>query len=291
MPLNPKPDPEFVSVQVSEARRYYLDLKPSNEAGLTVVCGGVEKVRSDYEINRDQFPYFGIEMVTEGRGELVLDGNLFPLSPGMVFAYGPRTPHQIRNLPADRMRKHYIDFAGTQAEQLVRGSGLLDGKPLRLTRMHELVEIFDLIDREARADSDTVAEICEHLLRLLLVKIRQCSLAEGPATTRAFATYERIRRHIEAHSLRFHTIEEVALECDVTPIHLSRLFRRFGGVGAYRFLLRTKMNHAAALLLEENLLIKDVAERLNFADAFQFSRAFKRVYGIPPKQLIESSLS
>ena len=108
---------------------------------------------------------------------------------------------------------------------------------------------------------------------------------------RAYATYERIRLHIESHYLRLRTIEAVAAECDVTSIHISRLFRRFGGVGAYRFLLRIRMNHAAELLVAERMLIKDVAERLGFSDAFQFSRAFKRVYGIPPQELIASSFS
>ncbi|TWU46897.1 AraC family transcriptional regulator [Rubripirellula reticaptiva] len=282
-------DPEFVSDQVSQARRYYLNLKPPESAPLTVVCGGVERMRTDYVINRDRFPYFGIELVTEGRGELMLDGESFTLSPGNVFAYGPKTAHRIANQAPSRMRKFYVDFVGQEAFQLASDAGLMDSCPLRVTRMHELVEVFEMLDREARADSDTAGEVCNQLLRLLLIKIRQCCLADSPMMPRAYATYERVRQHIESEYLRLHTIEEVASECDVTPIHLSRLFRRFGGVGAYRYLLRIKMNHAAEMLLEERLLIKEVAERMGFSDAFQFSRAFKRVYGIPPKQLIQSS--
>ncbi len=45
------------------------------------------------------------------------------------------------------------------------------------------------------------------------------------------------------------------------------------------------MNYAAGLLMNEGLLVPEVAQRLGFPDAFQFSRAFKRVYGIPPSQL------
>ncbi len=40
--------PYFVSTQVTEARRYFLELatKPGRE--IVVVCGGCERVRSDY---------------------------------------------------------------------------------------------------------------------------------------------------------------------------------------------------------------------------------------------------
>ena len=283
-----KSEPEFISDQVSQACRYYLNLKPSDAASLTVVCGGVERMKADYVVNRDHFQYYGIEMVTEGRGELTLDGNTFSLSPGVIFAYGPRTPHRIANQGSDRMRKFYVDFAGHDAQQELSAAGLLDSRPLHVTRMHELVELFEMLDREARAEGDNESEVCDQLLRLMMIKIRKSCLAEGPALSRSYATYERIREHIEINFLRLPTVEAVAAECDITPIHLSRLFRRFGGVGAYRFLLRKKMNHAAELLLEERLLIKDAAERLGFSDAFQFSRAFKRVYGIPPKQLLQS---
>ena len=37
-------EPAFISDQVSQARRYYLNLKPSDDASLTVVCGGVERM-------------------------------------------------------------------------------------------------------------------------------------------------------------------------------------------------------------------------------------------------------
>ena len=50
------------------------------------------------------------------------------------------------------------------------------------------------------------------------------------------------------------------------------------------------MNRAAEMLLEDRLLIKEVAKQLGFSDPFQFSRAFKGVYGIPPKQLVRGQL-
>lgn len=282
-------EPAFVSHQVSDARRYYLNLSPSPDAGLAVVCGGVERMRADYVVERESFPFIGIELVTEGAGELYLDTASYSLSPGVLFAYGPDTKHRIQNRPPERMRKFYVDIAGREAPSLARQVGLLGTAPLRVTRIHELVELFEMLDREARSDSDLAGDVCESLMRLMFAKIRQSCVAEKPGIPRSYATYERIRKHIDEHFLRLRSIEDVAAECDVTPIHLSRLFRRFGGVGAYRFLMRKKMNFAAELLLEEGMLVKDAATALGFSDAFQFSRAFKRVYGIPPKRLMQSS--
>jgi AraC-like DNA-binding protein len=53
--------------------------------------------------------------------------------------------------------------------------------------------------------------------------------------------------------------------------------------------MRQKMNRATELLLDGGLLVKQVAEELGFGDAFQFSRAFKRVYGLPPERFMKQA--
>ncbi len=281
-------EPAFVSQQVTEPRRYYLNLNPPPKAAFTVVCGGVERMRPEYVVSRRDFPYFAVELVAEGEGTLLLNGHRFHLAPGVVFAYGPGVTHTIRNHPRHRMRKYYLDFAGCEARALLNAAGLGQWKALRIAALHELVEVFETLGREARDDSAATRAICETLARLLLLKIQQRAVSGGRDLPRSFATYERIRRHVEEHHQRLRTVEDIARECHVTPMYVARLFRKFGRTGAYQFLLRLKMNRAAELLLDEGLLVKETAARLGFADAFQFSRAFKRVHGVPPTQLLES---
>ena len=48
--------------------------------------------------------------------------------------------------------------------------------------------------------------------------------------------------------------------------------------------MRHKMKFAADLLSHPDVLVKQVAMRLEFADQYQFSRHFKRVFGLSPMQ-------
>jgi AraC-like DNA-binding protein len=288
MSRNSAPDPSepaFISRQVTEARRYYLNLNPSRTAAFVVVCGGVERLRPDYVILRRNLPYFGVELVAEGEGSVVLNGRRFHLAPGSVFAYGPGIVHTIRNHAQHRMRKYYLVFAGREARALLRATGLGQWKALHVAALHELVGIFEALWREAREDTALARTLCETLARLLLLKIQQHAVPGGRSVPRSFKTYERLRQYIEQHHLRVHTVNEIARQCHVTPMYASRLFRRFGRTGAYQFLLRLKMNHAAEMLAD-GLLVKETAAQLGFADAFQFSRAFKRVHGVPPTHLL-----
>lgn len=281
-----EPLPEFVSQQVTEARRFFLNLAPTSTTSLEVVCGGVERMRPDYVVDRIDFPYFAMELVAEGGGELTIGGDRYALAPGTIFAYGPGVPHVIRNHPDNGMRKYYLDFVGTQSEELLNAAGLVrEGREFTVVevgRTHELIHLFEMLIRDASENGPMVSEICNALVRLLFLKIRQSRLRSTSEMPKAFATFERVRQFIEENFLQLDKAQDIAEGCGITPVYLSRLFGRFGDCGAHQFLMRRKMNYAAGLLMNEGLLVKEVASRLGFTDPFQFSRSFKRVYGIPP---------
>ena len=282
--------PEFISRQVEEARHFFQNLKPNRRSRLEVVCGGVERMQADYVIDRSDFPYFGIELVAEGTGTVTLNGTQYDLSPGVVFAYGPGTDHTICNQGDKPMRKYYLDFVGTRSEKLLTEASLSDHpghfQAVSVRDLYELTELFEMFIRNADHGGTLEHSVANSLLHVLALKIAQLRLPDGKAATKSYASYERIRRYIDEHYPQLHTIEQVAEECEMTPVYLSRLFARFSDTGAYEYLLQKRMNHAAGLLMNESLLVREVAERLGFRDAFQFSRAFKRVYGIAPSRLL-----
>ncbi|MEM6363623.1 MAG: AraC family transcriptional regulator [Planctomycetota bacterium] len=278
-------EPKFISRQTVDARRFYLDLDPPTDAGLAVVCGGVERVHPNYYIDRKTFPYFGVELVAEGSGTVWLNDQEHSLSPGTAFAYGPSVPHRIRNDSAIGMRKYYLDFVGTESVSLLSSSGLLSGRPVVLQSIIEVAELWDSIAREAIHHSAISIKICPLLTRILLLKVQQRTVSEGDRITEGFRTYDKVRKYIEERFLEISTIEDVAEACGISATHVSRLFKRYSDTSASLVLRRKRMHFAAQLLIEDRLMVREVAERLGFADQFQFSRAFKQIHGIAPSKL------
>lgn len=283
-------EPDFISQQVVDAKRYYLNLNPAQNAEFAVVCGGLEQTDSEYCVSRESFPYFGVELVVGGSGSVELAGNSFELRPGRLFAYGPDTRHTIRSNPDDPMRKYFVDLTGSRVPDLFEAAGLGQSEVLFSSSTHELIEILEMLDRDARHEFAMSVDICQTLGELFLLKIRQTCHRNVKNLTRAFESFERIRNYIDENYVTLSTVEQVADALGYTTSYISRLFQRFAGGGAYQFLSKRKMNYAAHLLLEKNMLVRDVALALNFNDAFQFSRAFKRVYGISPSTLARTRI-
>jgi AraC-like DNA-binding protein len=279
-------EPDYFSKQVTDARRWFLTLPKPEERGLVTVSVGCERCLPDYVVKRDTFDFEAIEFVAEGEGTLVLNGEKHPLQPGAGFSYRDGVGHRIENTSRRPMLKYFLDCGGQLAQPRFARSTIGGGKIIQVGAVAEIVELFELLITNAMNETDYSAPICASLVETLLLKISEKTIVGGAADTRAWATYERIRRHIQEHHVRLKTMTEVAAETGIDPAYLSRVFRRFHRSSPYRFLMRLKMSHAASLLLSPDSLVKEVAAALGFPDPFHFSRSFKTVYGIAPEQFI-----
>src|SRR4051812_42807758 len=100
-------EPEFSS-QVSEARYFHLDCRQTADPRLVMICGGRETCAPDYLIDRATFPYYGIEWVERGRGEVWHGGRWAPLEPSSVFCYGPGVSYKMSTDPEHPMTKCFV---------------------------------------------------------------------------------------------------------------------------------------------------------------------------------------
>ena len=163
--------PEFFSTDVAAARRFYLDLKPPQGKPLTVVCGGLEHCTEDYQIRRDSFPFYSIEYVARGTGEVRLKGRRYPLRPGRLFSYGPGIPHLITGHPAQPLVKYFVDFNGAGATDLLRSCGLAPGQVREVFPANALQPLFDeLLQAGGRMRRESAA-LCAKLLECLALRI------------------------------------------------------------------------------------------------------------------------
>lgn len=279
--------PEFFSAQVVQARRFYLDLRPRVQAGLTIICGGSEHCAPNYAIHRATFPFYSIEFVAQGGGRLKIKRQEHRLRPGIVFAYGPGVAHDITTEPGEPLVKYFIDFAGTEAVTLLGSARLKPGTVAQVYPPGEIQPLFDELIRNGRRGTAGTPAICAQLLRGLALKVAEARAPQPGHDTLAFATYQQCLAHLQRHFLRLRSVTQAAGECHVDDAYLCRLFQRYDHQSPYRVLIRLKMNYAAERLQAPNALVKQVAEETGFNNPFHFSRVFKSVFGMPPTGMVK----
>jgi AraC-like DNA-binding protein len=277
-------DPEFFSLQVRDARRFYLDLNPTRNKSLAVVCGGLEHCATDYSIHRTAFPYFGIEYVVQGRGELTLGSTTYALKSGVLFAYSPSAPHCITTEARAPLIKYFVDFTGTCAARILKTCGLAGDAVVQVFPPDCIVALFEeFIEGKTHPGLDG-GDFYSKLLECLALKIGAVATPPKDAESLAFTAYLKCRSTIERDFLRLKSLEQIATVCGMDGAYICRLFRRFSHQSPYQYLLHLKINCAAAELQKSDILVKDLATMVGFKDSFHFSRTFRKLLGTSPAQ-------
>jgi AraC-like DNA-binding protein len=268
--------------RLRKGRRFYLGHLPLADTPLAVVGGGHEFCRPNFPLSRDCGDFHALEFVARGRGWLTLDGNDHPLAAGAVFSRGPGLSHSLATEPPDPPEKYFVEFTGPLAPQILADHGLAPGTVARLSSVGEVEDIFDNLIRDGSRATGASNLLCGTLAQYLLIKIADLVVPPGAPPSAASATFHRCRQYITRHFHRLRSLEQIAEECRIDQAYLCRLFRRFGHQAPYRYLLRLKMKSAADQLRDPNVLVKEVAANIGFEDPFQFSHAFKNIFGASP---------
>ncbi|HVX46486.1 MAG TPA: helix-turn-helix transcriptional regulator [Mycobacteriales bacterium] len=79
------------------------------------------------------------------------------------------------------------------------------------------------------------------------------------------------------------TLPELAAAGSVSTVHLSRLFRQRFGIGPVAAVELLRLSRAETLLARSNLPVATVGEQCGFGDPYHFSRRFRAVYGVAPR--------
>ena len=80
------------------------------------------------------------------------------------------------------------------------------------------------------------------------------------------------------------TIESIANELGVHPVHLAHEFRRFLKVTPGEYLRRIRVEFAAEQLVKTALPLSEIALISGFADQAHFSRTFRRITQLTPRE-------
>lgn len=86
------------------------------------------------------------------------------------------------------------------------------------------------------------------------------------------------------------SVDEIYSDIPLSKDYLRRQFIKEKGISPLQFLNQTRINYAQKLLLSRNInnyKIYEIAEMCGFLDQLYFSRVFKKISGVSPKQYSE----
>jgi DNA-binding response OmpR family regulator len=84
---------------------------------------------------------------------------------------------------------------------------------------------------------------------------------------------------------------ELAHQIGTNQQRLTRIFREQVGMSAYEYLQEMRLERGRSLLRETDLQVQLISARVGYRNAGDFTRAFRRYFGVTPRQYRQGSLT
>jgi AraC-like DNA-binding protein len=100
----------------------------------------------------------------------------------------------------------------------------------------------------------------------------------------------RVQRHLDVDFRRIPPLDELARLAAMSRSHLCHQFRRCFGSSISEYVIRKRMAAAQRLLYEIHLRSGEIAEAVGYADIYEFSKQFKKTFGVSPMRYRKSQV-
>ncbi len=285
---------ESIAAKIGPPMDYFRGASPAPVAEPANVLVFTRLSRSSMQ-PRDAFRHrrHVLNVCVATTGCVALDGRWFRLEPGQGLLVFPHQTHVYANFDADRLCWVFVsvELGGVAAIESLRDR-VVSLTPAALGRLRELCGTW--LDRSGRRTD--LIPLTTLLISDLLVPPPRKETVEndaapgraayqksgGPGGDRAGQLLPRIHGILDSAHPEC-PIKTLSSRLGISESRLRAAFRTQTGVSLGRYLREFRINRAAAMLTATSFRISEIAERCGFDSLYSFSRAFRRVKGMPAR--------
>jgi AraC-like DNA-binding protein len=90
-------------------------------------------------------------------------------------------------------------------------------------------------------------------------------------------------REIHRHYQQAHQIDDLAKLVSMSPSAFHQVFKEVTASSPLQYIKKIRLDKARAILEEGEMRVNEAAAKVGYESVSQFSREFKRYYGVAPK--------
>jgi YesN/AraC family two-component response regulator len=249
-------------------------------------------------------PYHEFYFFLEGDISMQIEEEMFALNPGDIVFIPPNVYHQAlihdSSIPYRRfvlwISEHYCEQLQDLSEDY-----LYFIKHVRDTREYIVhndmiafnmiqAKVFELLEEiqghQFGRDAHIVLDLNGLILHLnrIMYEQKHSMYSEGGNDL-----YQNLICYIEEHMEEELTLDAIANEFFVSKYHISHIFIENMGISLHQYIVKKRLI-ACKGVLHENVSISKVYQSFGFKDYSSFYRAFKKEFGISPKDYKDTKI-
>lgn len=249
-------------------------------------CGFMNKSGVSIDINDEQYDRLAMVYLLRGRGEYSdSTGIQYSLKPGDLFFRCPDRRHTHRIDPDSQWLECFLSVRAEWYDLLLSIDLMDPNQPCMHIGEHP--EIPEKVDRLLKqlAASDTPLSNSDHEFEILTLmrQILRQNLEPKSTSSRQREQLDMARERIRQQATASVSLESILSDIGLSYSRLRSLFQNAYRISPGDYRIQVRIEQACALLETSDLSVQAVADQLGYADAFTFSKQFKKRTGLSPK--------
>lgn len=223
--------------------------------------------------------FFEIEMITSGTGTHVFNGTAYPIAAGCAYLVKPTDIHEI--IADGELTLCNISFRENLLSEAMLSSvlhsdfqNLLSAQPKKFESMFMAAK---LLENECECSGDYQRLLLEYLVHFF---------TEGTTVKHHGEQHSGIKRallYLEVHFREPIDLATLAKEAGFHPMYFSSIFKKATGESYVQRLNHLRLEYAATLLAN-HYSVSYACFESGFGSLSNFFTAFKKKYGIGPRE-------
>ena len=262
--------------------RYAKTKEASPLTALGVTHAFVKRIRFSHEKSsftkkRHYHADVEVHFILSGKQIYAVGDTRIPLSAGTFLLIVPQTEHRVVSV-SEGTEKLALCFRTREA--IAKDAFLSGETPLEM--QDALTAMIRESDNALPFSSFVIEARTEELIALCL-RIASGSVPQPQAETgEEDSRFLVAKEFIEDNITQSPTVAEVAAITHLSEKQLSRIFKDITGKTVADHIRQRRVAHIELLLLETNLSLSEISERMHFSSEYYFNRFFKTHAGMTP---------
>ncbi|MCJ7446782.1 MAG: AraC family transcriptional regulator [Bacteroidales bacterium] len=222
----------------------------------------------------------------EGKGWIEISNTKRKVTKNQFFIIPAGKPHKYGSEESDPWTIHWVHFTGESAHNFVRKDfSVINLSSEENTRNDRRIRLFEeayqTLSMGFSAENLEYSTIC---LWYLLGSFQYITNFERIRTIKQFDIIEKSILYMHEHINKKITLADLARHCGFSVSQFSLVFKKKTSRSPIDYYNNLRIQNACQMLDFTNLHIKEISTQLDFEDQFYFSRVFRKIMGLPPKE-------
>jgi len=245
-------------------KQYNINLRNKNIEFINPYVCGRQQCSAGYS-HKGIRRYWLIHYVVSGKGTLTVDGKKYEVRQGEAFIIFPDEFFEYRADEKEPWYYQWVGFSGTYASYLEKNQDRVLKVPGHIFEEMQM--------------SEKYGDMCEEYIASKVMELL-CDMF-GAEKKKSYA--EIAKNIVDSDYMKRISVQSVAMQIGIDKNYLTKVFKKQYGINLQKYIIEKRMKEAR-YFLNNGYSVGEVSMLVGYLDSFSFSRAYKNVCGVPPKE-------